>query len=481
MKAFKYSWLAMLVIMMLLVSACGTDTSTATTAPAATATKAAATATPAAPAATATPAAMAATDTPAAPAVTDTPAAMAATDTPMAAAMTPTEAATPVPPTSTPVVLGNPNAKTAITIWHGWAGDYFTTIQGIFADYGTAHPDVNIQLLPVSDLDTKVKNAVPAGAGPDIVAWVDDHIGANALLGVIDPLDSVPNGGVDAAFLAQYAKPAQEAVTYNGKIYALPESMETVTFIYNKKLIKESDLPKTTSELMTKAAAYNKANPGSYYAVWNPKDAYFNAWLFYGAGASYVDGSGTVSLNTPEGIAAGKYVQGLQSILPKDVDYGVADSLFKAGKAPIIINGPWYIADLQKAGIDFGLAKLPMVDFGKTGPAKPFVGVKVVMLAHGSKNAAAALDVMKNYTSKESEMKLGAAHLVPANIEAAAAAASDPVVTGFNNQAADGVPLPNTPFMGALWDPVAKGLTSLFTTTTAPSEVMKQVQDAAEA
>ena len=113
---------------------------------------------------------------------TDTVAAPAADTTPTVA------------PTETPVVLGNANASTTVTIWHSWGGDYFKTIQGIFAEYQAAHPDVAIKLLQVSDIDKKVQNAVPAGVGPDIVAWVDDHIGQNALLGVIDPLEAYGRG-----------------------------------------------------------------------------------------------------------------------------------------------------------------------------------------------------------------------------------------------------------------------------------------------
>ncbi len=481
----KYSGLAVLTGMMMLVSACGADTPTATVpAPAAAPTDTVMMAKPTDTAMMAKP-----TDTAMMAAMTPT-AMMAMTPTAMTAmtptamtAMTPTAAmaaATNTPaPTSTPVVLGSANAKTTITIWHGWQGDYFTAIQGIFADYQKLHPDVAINLLNVSDLDTKVKNAVPAGAGPDIIAWVDDHIGANALVGVIDPLDGM--AGIDQAYLAKnYAKVAQDAVTYDGKIYALPESMEAVTMIYNKKLIKESDLPTSTSDLMTKAKAYNAANSGKYYAVWNPKDAYFNAFLFYGAGASYVNDKGEVNLANAQGEAAGKFIQGASGILPKDVDYNAADALFKAGNAPIIFNGPWYIADLKKAGIDFGLAKLPMVDFGNKGPAKPFVGVKVMMLAHGGKNQAAAVDLMKYYTSQESLAKLSkATDVVPAQVDAAAAMSSDVVITGFNNQAKDGIPLPNTPYMGGLWDPVAKGLESLFTTTKDPKGIMADIQKAA--
>lgn len=482
MKSFKFGWLATLLVMVLLLSSCGgTSSPTAVTGASDTTPAAgAATDTPAAAAATDTPAAAAgaATDTPAAAgAATDTPAAAAATDTPASAAAAATNTAEPTP---TAVSLGGANAKTTITIWHGWTGNYLTGKQAIFQEYVQQHPDVAIKLLNVPDIGTKARNAVPAGAGPDIIAWVDDNIGQNALVGVIDPIDG--KAGIDQNYLKQnFAGVAAQGVTYNNQIYALPETLEAITFFYNKKLITQDKLPKTTTELKTMMADYAKSNPGQYFAVWNPTDAYFNAPWFYGAGAQYVDEQGNVGLNTPEALAAAQWIRSLQGSMPKDIDTNVADALFNDGKAAIELSGPWRVSDLEKAKLDFGLAKLPAVDFGKGGPARPFVGVKCLMLAHGSKNPDVALDVMKFYTAKEQQLAMvKQTGEVPANTAAAQELASDPIVSGFNAQAVDGVPLPNTPYMGALWDPAAKAWTALWTGSEDPKKIMSDSQAAAE-
>ena len=453
MKNLKFSVVAMLAILMLLVNACGDNTNTATTNSSSTPTTGAATGTPAA--------------------GTTPSAATPSAATPTTGA---TGAATPVPPTPTAVALGNSSAKTTITIWHGWTGSYLAAKQAIFAAYVQQHPDVAIKLLNVSDIGTKARNAVPAGVGPDIIAWVDDNIGQNALVGVIDPIDG--KAGIDQNFLTQnYSPVAASAMTYDNHIYALPETMEAITFFYNKKLITADKLPKTTTELKQMMAAYSQAHPGQYLAVWNPTDAYYNAPWVYGAGAQYVDAQGTAGLNTPEALAAGQYIRSLQGLMPKDIDTNVADGLFNDGKAAMEISGPWRVADLQQAKMDFGIAKLPAVDFGKTGPAKPFVGVKCLMLAHGSKNSDVALDIMKFYTSKtQEEAMVKQTGEVPANTAAAADLASDPIVAGFNAQATDGVPLPNTPYMGALWDPANKALTALWTGSDDPKKILTDSQ-----
>jgi arabinogalactan oligomer/maltooligosaccharide transport system substrate-binding protein len=43
------------------------------------------------------------------------------------------------------------------------------------------------------------------------------------------------------------------------------------------------------------------------------------------------------------------------------------------------------------------------------------------------------------------------------------------------------VPLPNTPFMGALWDPAAKAYTALWTGSADPQQIMNDSQKVAEA
>lgn len=70
-----------------------------------------------------------------------------------------------------------------IQVWHGWAGEYFTTIEQVFKDYEAANPGVKIELTKPDNLNESVQVAIPAGEGPDIFAWANDQIGTQALAG----------------------------------------------------------------------------------------------------------------------------------------------------------------------------------------------------------------------------------------------------------------------------------------------------------
>ena len=398
----------------------------------------------------------------------------AAAEQPTAAAEQPTAAAAPTAE-PTPVTLGSGGQK--IVIWHSWAGAYAENISKLLGDYATKN-NVTLELLQVPDLNQKVNVAVPAGQGPDIIAWVDDQIGKNVEIGVIQPID---DKGIDKAYLDQNFVPtAAQAMVYKDKVYCVPESMEAISFVYNKDLVKESDLPKNTDELLQKAADFNKANSGKYYFVYQANgDAYHNAPWWYGFGAFYVKEDGTVGLDTPESVNAGNFLQKLSGLMPKEVDYDVSRALFTEGKAAIWMTGPWAIADIQKAKINFGVAPLPQVST-TSQPAKPFVGVKCMMLAQGAKNVDGALNLMKYYGSTEFQAALGKANQqVPANKAALDQVKSDPVIAAFAQSAQNGVPLPNTPFMDALWGPAGDAQKAIWTGAQPPDQALKDAAQVA--
>jgi arabinogalactan oligomer/maltooligosaccharide transport system substrate-binding protein len=376
-------------------------------------------------------------------------------------------AATPEAPTEPPAVLGSGSIK--IVIWHGWDGAYRDAIQKIFSDYA-AKNGVSIELLKVADLNNKVQVAVPTGKGPDIIAWVDDQIGKNALSKIIQPLDSY---GVTQDYLNQtFTDVAAKAMVYDGKIYGVPESLEALTIIYNKKLIQAGDIPKDTDALLTQAKTYNATS--KYLFVYNAQnDAYFSAPWWLGSGVTLVTPEGTTTLDSAEGIKAGQLIKSFSEIMPKELDYGVADALFKEGKAAMIMNGPWAIADYQKAGIDVGLATIPIIsNSGK--PGRPFVGVKMLMLAANAKNAQASVDLMKYYGSAEVQAQLAQVNKqVPANRQAQEQVKSDPIIAGFIAQAALGESLPNTQYIDALWDPIAKTVQAIWTGAQTPEAAVK--------
>lgn len=374
-------------------------------------------------------------------------------------------------PTAVPDVLGSGPSK--IVIWHRWQGEYYKAIQQIFADYA-AKNNLQIELVMVPDVTNKAQFAIPSGQGPDIIAWVNDRIGDSALQEIIQPLDQY---GIDQAYLnANFAPVAAQAMVYHNKVYGIPESMEAITLIYNKALIAESELPKTTDELFAKAQSYNQP-PNKYLFVYNAKgDIYSAAPWFHGMGVTLVKPDGSSEIASQQGVEAARLIKRFSQIMPKELGYDEANTMFMEGKAAMIMNGPWVMADYGARKLDVGLAPIPLVS-GSGLPGKPFVGVKLLMLAANAKNPQAAIGLMKHYGSSEVQARLAQINKqVPANRAAQEQVKHDPVIAGFVRQTASGVPMPNSEFISAMWDPFNKTIEATWSGTTAPEQA---VQDGA--
>jgi arabinogalactan oligomer/maltooligosaccharide transport system substrate-binding protein len=367
-----------------------------------------------------------------------------------------------------------------ISIWHQWSGDYLNAIQEAFNDYMAEHPNVTIDLSKPEDTSNALSVAIPAGEGPDIIGWANDQIGTQALAGNILPLNDY---GIDLTFLnSTYEPAAVRGVVWQGMIWGLPESQEGIAFVYNKEMVGEEYLPTDPMDfdaLLAKAQAFYE-DTGKYLvcnqALGNP-DAYHAAPIYFGFGVpEYVDDEGNAYLNTPEAIAAAEWLVEFSQYAPAETSHDICKAMIVEGDAGAWWTGPWAIADLESAGIDYGI--VPM--------GKPFVGIKALMLSQNAVdrgNEAVAIDIMKYFTSGEVQAKIAVANkTIPAPTAAMMNADVQALATlrGFGASLNLGVPMANTPYAGAQWGPVGDATTAVWTGAQAPEEAMVAAQAAIE-
>jgi arabinogalactan oligomer / maltooligosaccharide transport system substrate-binding protein len=383
--------------------------------------------------------------------------------------------------TAEPTTAAAPAGGTKITIWHQWSGDYLTAITAAFKDYETAHPGVTIDLNKPQDVNASLKVAIPAGEGPDIIAWANDSIGSAATTGYIVALDDF---GITADFLKSTYEPAAvNGVTWKGKIWALPESQEAIALVYNKALVTAKYLPKDSTDfdgLLAAAKQFQADNPGKALVCnqgFPGGDAYHIAPVFFGFGVpQYIDETGKVTIDTPEAVKAMTWLTEMSKVSLKEQTMDICNAGMKEGKIGMMWTGPWDIATLETNKVDYGI--FPM--------GKPFVGIKTMMLSKNAvdhKTTDVAIDIMKYFTSADVQKKIAA---VNKTIPAATAALKDPAVaalasvTGFGAAANVGVPMSSSPFAGAQWDPVGNAVKTIWTGSQAPDAALKDAQAAAE-
>lgn len=292
---------------------------------------------------------------------------------------------------------------------------------------------------------------VPTGEGPDITVGAHDWLGALVAAGVVDTIDLG-----DTA--SEFEQVALDAMTYDGQLYALPYSLETIALIQNVDLVGDA-APATWDEMIQSGIDSGAERPFVINTAGETGDGYtmYGLQTSFGAPVFVQDESGSYTTEVGMGGAAGEaFANWLGAngsagtgYISTTVDYDINNELFSTGKAPYTIQGPWAMSLFE----DMNVAVNPIPSAGGE-PASPFVGVQGFYLSSESKNALLAQEFLVNYLGTEDAQRAlyEADPRIPAWTTLADEVSSDPITAGFVESAKGGVPMPSIPEMGSVWD-----------------------------
>ncbi|MFF2488181.1 extracellular solute-binding protein [Microbacterium sp. NPDC058062] len=293
---------------------------------------------------------------------------------------------------------------------------------------------------------------VPTGEGPDITVGAHDWLGALVAAGVVDTIDLGDKA-------SEFEPVALEAMTYDGQLYALPYSLETIALVQNVDLVG-AEAPASWDDMIQKGLASGAERPFVINTAGETGDGYtmYGFQTSFGAPVFVQDASGSYTTEVGMGGAAGEaFASWLGAngtsgtgYISTTVDYDINNELFNSGKAPYTIQGPWAISaytDVKNIAVN----PIPSAG-GET--AAPFVGVQGFYLSSQSKNALLAQEFLVNYLGTEEAQRAlyEADPRIPAWSTLATEVSSDPIIAGFLASAQNGVPMPSIPEMGSVWD-----------------------------
>ena len=349
----------------------------------------------------------------------------------------------------TPAETDEGDASTELTVWVDTervdalkdAAEAYTEKTGVAVD------------LVGKDVDN-IKNdfiqQAPTGRGPDVVMGAHDWLGELSSNGVVAPIELG-----DTA--ADYAPVALQASTYEGTTYMLPYAVENIAVLRNADLIPEAAA--NFDDMIAKGTAAGLATPfvveqgveGNPYHLY-PYQTAFGAPVF-GTDAEGNYDPTDLQMGNEGGFEFATWLgaQGAAGAFNTDIDGQIAKDKFLAGEAAFWLTGPWNVGAAVDGGINVAIDVIPSPT---DAPAQPFAGVKGFFVSSESDNKVAANDFLVNYIGTE-DVQLSlfeAGNVLPALTAAADAAASDPIVAGFQAVGAEAVPMPAIPQMGAVWE-----------------------------
>lgn len=348
--------------------------------------------------------------------------------------------------------------KNTIVIWHDKED---AVADALRVELERALPDVTLQLEYKSNLTEALKMVGnDPKAAPDMYFFAHDKIGVYAEMGILSPVtDLIPKEVLEKVCVGM----TLDAASYNGEIYQLPVYFETLLFMYNRLYMADEDVPGRTEELY--AYMVEKTRGGHYGFVEQHSTAYYSAGWIHGFGGYIMDEKGDVGLAMPETIKAMEYHKKFVELMPGESEYATVNTLFQEGKAHATIGGPWLVSSARAAGMDLGIASMPVID--ETGiPVSPYMGVQgVQVLKYAAENKAeAAGKVLEALMRPEVGIALaqvsGCAPAIEACYESEEVT-SDDVVMAMRNTAQNTIPMPNRPEMDIMWTVAADMLVNI--------------------
>ena len=330
-------------------------------------------------------------------------------------------------------------------------GEAFTAETGV---------PVIVETPDASDGPSKFQQAAASGKGPDLYIYAHDRIGewiAGGLLHAVAPSRALQND-IDPL--------AWQGFTYRGRQWGYPYAIEAVTLIHNKALVPVP--PKSFDEVFALDAQL--ARQGKHAMLWDYTNTYF-PWPLLAAGGGFAfrqrpDGTfdaRSTGVNNPGAMAGAQVLERMfrEGLLPSGSGYAEMEAAMAQGRVAMMINGPWGWVNLQRVGIDFGIARIPTVA-GKA--AAPFVGIKGILINRATRQRELAVEFIEQHLltlpglrAIDQAESIGA----PASRSYFAERSADPRIRGIMDSAKDGQPTPSIPEMGRFWAAMKSSLTTL--------------------
>lgn len=308
--------------------------------------------------------------------------------------------------------------------------------------------DIVVENVAYGDIGERVRNAIPAGEGPDIFVSGHDQIGNYIEGGLIAPVDisSVQDNLIESSV---------DAFTYNGEVYALPYATENVALFRNADLVPEpvdtwEDMMAVGAALMDEGTVENVTiYPNTNYHLYGINTAY--GGYIFGTDAEGNFDPTDVGLDSPGFIASAEFIQDSveQGYVPSTPDGAAADALFAEGGIPFVINGPWGLNTYREAGVNYVVDPLPA---GPEGPGAPFLGARGFMINAQSPNQLLAQAFLTELLATDEIMGEIQARdpRIPAWIPVLESL-EDEDIANFGQITPYSQPMPNIPEMGAVW------------------------------
>jgi len=288
-----------------------------------------------------------------------------------------------------------------IIYWGDWAGEGQKQFEAMLEEFNKSQDRIVAKYVVTQDMITKFLTASASGQSPDIMFWDRWRTCLYAPKGVLEPIDDFMQR--DNVNKEDFYQEALRELSYGGKTYGLPLTVDCRALFYNKKLFAEKGLnpPKTWDELREAAIKLTEWDGDKLVrAGFSLSDVgLFSMWIRQAGGDMLTEDGKKTAFNSPEGLMVLNfwdrllnedkvYKVGFESGLGNDVD------AFATGKVAMTYTGPWMLSTYKEYGkdLEFGIVPPPA---GPNGDRGGMIGGFGLVIPSASKHKEEAWELMK--------------------------------------------------------------------------------------
>ena len=391
------------------------------------------------------------------------------------------------------------DGRTTVTIWHQSRPNEREFLAAEIARFEAANPDLHVRPLykETEELRSGFQAAALAGTGPDLVYGPSDVLDTFHTMGLIRDLgawlplaerDDFVEGSLTT--LPSLQDPSRPELVQIGDRFG-----NHLALVYNRRLLPH---PPATTEDLVRLAVENTVDENGdgridrYGLVWNYTEPFFAIPFITGYGGWVFQEPETrppqPALDTPAMEAALRFIRDLQAehaVSPANCDYELADSLFKDGRAAMIVNGDWSWSDyLEVPGIDAAIAVLPTVS--ATGlPMRPMVAPKGYSLNANATGpqAEAAMAFVQHMISEPTQRRLvERLRMLPVrrSVQDDPLFTTDSTLAASQQQLENGRLMPVVTELRAVWDGMRPAYQAVLGGSLSPADAAGRMQQDAE-
>ena len=273
--------------------------------------------------------------------------------------------------------IGN---RVVVRYWEKWTGFEADAMRKVVDDFNASQNRIYVDFSSVSQIDHKFMLATAGGVPPDIAGIWGVSLPVYAENNALTPLDKL---AADAGIKREdYIDVFWQICSHKGHLWALPSTPGSIGFVWNKKLFREAGLdpekpPRSIAELEDdnkKLARYRADGRLQTIGFLPEEPGWWSSMWGYLWGANLWDGQSKITIDSPENVAAYKWVQsyperfGADNLLAFKDGFGnfaSPQNPFLAGRVAMELQGVWiynFIKTYAPPDFEWGVTFFPTED-----------------------------------------------------------------------------------------------------------------------